>query len=897
MGTESNYNAAPRFRQRKISLKQQLRILWQRDLPSNIEDVRGDLLGIVETGVDKNEEDERHLQAVLNSANISGKSSGAFIPTPKASVKWNEYSNFYHPGWSETESYIRSSATVEDAQGNEYNMDEEDVVHLSEINSKITDAKAKCTEDEYEMVCTLIEAVVAEKQPFLSIQPDQLFGYKELEKHIFEKLEARKKAAANPLDLERMLAEAQSPDYANKLVGSPNRSLTASVKTFGSAIYQHWRKRKLARGGKSIFPSLKYESGLASDDSDPYVCFRHREVRQSRKTRRTDQQNSGRIRKLHTEMQDAQSIFNLILSRERKRLQQIQTDFEVFELRCRVKALKRKLKIGPEPDDIGLLVSVPKRVRQEEEARKRREESERQKRAQLAREKLEREKEKKEASRESHRESSKEPRSSAGAASLAAAEARKTAAAMANGSRIPDLDHITVESQLADRDAALEQAVAEKLRQRKEADEGWVNATGNPYVPYVDFFNPTLMSPPNSSDSDSFRADDLMDIDNLAANTKPESDYENLDMGTHGYARSSDSQLMLPLSYPDNSDSAEVIELQHSDSATDGTESGSPQLSRYSDIDFFRNPNRFSVPRDAPQAFCRKRTFGNITYIDRIIPPKSNPLAKFGDKLMRSSNDEDARLVDRYRFDHEYMDTSDNIEDLCNDPSKLNGISFETQNLRFSSMLTAKACELLADAQAQRRRAIQAMIKRQQQQQQQRAAAEAQAQQNAQLQAQTNLRLQQGQRALQRQQQRKKPNGEAGQIPSGSGKGKGSPASAKLASPGGGDSNHAANSVRDSQSSALPTKASTPGGLQNGATHSPAGLKPSQGSEPKASLSEDKKKSDEVRPNGKGVGKGKGANVGGKGAGQGPSSRANGNGAGLDDSRLAPQLPKLEASG
>lgn len=875
MGAESNYTAAPRFRQRKISLKQQLRILWQRDLPSNIEDVRGDLLGIVETGVDKNEEDERHLQAVLNSANASGKSSGAFIPTPRASAKWSEYSNFYQPGWPETESYIRSSATVEDAQGNEYNMDEEDVEHLSRINSKIPDIKAKCTEDEYEMICTLIESVIAEKQPYLSLQPDQIFGYKEVEKHIYDKLEARKKAAANPLNLEKMLAEAQSPDYANKFVGSPHRSPSASVKSFGSAIYQHWRARKIAHGVMSIFPSLKYESGLASDDGDPYVCFRHREVRQSRKTRRTDQQNSGRIRKLHTEMQDAQSLFSLILSRERKRLQQIQTDFEVFELRCRVKALKRKLKIGPEPDDINLLVSVPKRVRQEEEARKRREESERQKRAQLAREKLEREKEKK----ESYREPSREPRSSSGAAAVAAAEARKSAAAMANGSRIPDLELITVESQLADRDAALEQAVAEKLRQKREAEEGWVNATENQYVPYVDFFNAAFMSPPDSSNGDGFRADDLMDIDNIVSSKKPQPDYGKPDMCNCGYARSSDSQLTLPLSYPGNLDSAEVIEFKHSNS-DDGMQDGSSQILRFSDIDFFRNPNQFSVPRDALQIFCRKRVFGNMTYIDRIIPPKFNPLVKFGGKLTTSSNDEDARLADRYRFDHEYMDSSDNILDLCNDPSKLNGISFETQNLRFSSMLTAKACELLADAQAQRRRAIQAMIKRQQQQQQQRAAAEAQAQQNTQLQAQTNLRLQQGQRAIQRQQQRKKPNGEAGQPPSGAGKGKGPQTPAKLASPTVGGE---ANPFKDSQ----PSKATTLSSLPNGASQSTA-----KGPESNLNVPEDKKKLDEARPNGIGVGQGQG-----QGTAQGSSARANGNGASNGESRLAPQLPKVEAGG
>ena len=710
MGLDTSFT--PRFRQRKISLKQNLRVLWERNLPDNVEDVRGDLLGIVETGVDKSEEDERHLQAVLHSATLAGKRADAYIPTPEATKKFSDYSKFYWPGWVQTESYIRSSATVEDAQGVEYCMDSEDLEFLNKVvNKGISDAKARCSEDEFESLCSLIESVISEKQPFLSTDVTQLMMYPEAEPHIIYKLELRRRKSLNPLDPERLLSEANSPDYAPGLVSSPYRDLLQSVKLFGSTIYSHWRARKIALLGRSVKPSVRFETGLSSDDQDPYVTFRHREVRHTRKTRRTDQQNSGRLRKLHGEMHDAQALFEFILKRERTRLQQIQTDFEIFELRCRTKALKRKLHIDQEPDDLELLVSVSKRVRQEEAAKRHREEADRKRRAQLAADKVEREREKREK-RDEH--------SPAGRSSLtpSAQGAPKSTAGTTPGSRIPLLEHYTIEQQQVDRIMEREDTIAARMQKRKNQNKGWIDVSDSATVPLFDFFS-------------------LKDFSGQ--------DPKRVNLPDDMWSNGEDTNF---------SDSPDVIHVDGKGTADD------PYTTQfYSEVDFRRQPTRFSIPNNMPSALLRKRQFGGLTYVDRVIPPAFNSQTMFGQQLREFPESEaDERLADRYKFDQE-LDVFAPPEDLINDPARLNGISPRTQDLRFSSILTGKASDMISDAQTQRRKACNLILQRmQQQQKQQKAALDAQALRAAQNQsaASTNARIQQAQKAAQRQLQRRK---------------------------------------------------------------------------------------------------------------------------------------------
>jgi len=104
--------------------------------------------------------------------------------------------------------------------------------------------------------------------------------------------------------------------------------------------------------GKPIAPSLKFEENEKDDNNDPYICFRRREVRQVRKTRRQDAVTSERIRRLRAEMQQARDLVTMVSTREKCREEALKSDKALFLMRSRVKEVKRKLAIVGGDEDL-----------------------------------------------------------------------------------------------------------------------------------------------------------------------------------------------------------------------------------------------------------------------------------------------------------------------------------------------------------------------------------------------------------------------------------------------------------------------------------------------------------------------------------------------------------------
>lgn len=112
-------------------------------------------------------------------------------------------------------------------------------------------------------------------------------------------------------------------------------------------IFNHWRSRRLARKGRSIIPELQLED-LVKNDVDPYVCFRRRETKSVRKTRRSDQQSLERLRKLRSEMETARNLLEMVLRREKNRKESIIQEHTIFEKRCQIRQYQRQLGIKDE---------------------------------------------------------------------------------------------------------------------------------------------------------------------------------------------------------------------------------------------------------------------------------------------------------------------------------------------------------------------------------------------------------------------------------------------------------------------------------------------------------------------------------------------------------------------
>ncbi|KAI1607905.1 enhancer of polycomb-like-domain-containing protein [Exophiala viscosa] len=265
----------------------------------------------IETGVEKAEESEYHLQQAIKAseiAKVDAKIKDAYIPTPPTIASDVQYDVLYPTGFQQPATYIRSSATVEDCAGVAYCMDEEDELALKLINGRLPAGQEPCTEDQFEEVMNFFEETAQAKQPFAVVDSPPVLPLEELQEQFDD-------------------------------------STPAYIRTFSKYLYDHWSSRRTATGNRGLAPRLKFETGQESDDSDPYVCFRRRELRQIRKTRNRDAQSAEKLRKLRLELETARSMLLMVKRRELLRKECLESDRQVFEQRQALRDTKRKLGI------------------------------------------------------------------------------------------------------------------------------------------------------------------------------------------------------------------------------------------------------------------------------------------------------------------------------------------------------------------------------------------------------------------------------------------------------------------------------------------------------------------------------------------------------------------------
>ncbi|KAF2417242.1 hypothetical protein EJ08DRAFT_600139 [Tothia fuscella] len=309
--------AGQRFRQRKLSTRQNLQIVRENEIEaSNLDDESQRNIPLVKTGVEEGEESEHHLQAVISAAQAGAKASQLYIPTPETNVSLGvQYERLYPHRFQQPATYIRFSSTVEDCIGCPYCMTEADEEFLKKLNSKQRKGP-QCTEDEFEQVMNFFEQTSASKQPFASVDNTPLLSFEEL-------------AAAFDED-----------------------EIEASAQQFAKDIYPYWKTCRTTARHHPLMPTLKFERNVDTDDSDPYVCFRRREVRQVRKTRGRDAQIAEKLRKLRRELEDARNLMHHVKNREFARREQLSLEKKIFEQRASVKEAKRHLGIKGDDEDL-----------------------------------------------------------------------------------------------------------------------------------------------------------------------------------------------------------------------------------------------------------------------------------------------------------------------------------------------------------------------------------------------------------------------------------------------------------------------------------------------------------------------------------------------------------------
>jgi enhancer of polycomb-like protein len=198
-------------------------------------------------------------------------------------------------------------------------MNHDDRVFLNRLNESSKQSPNRtCSEDQFELVMEFFEETSSLKQPYATVDNAPVLPFLEME-------------------------------------ASFDETVDETARLFAQDIYEHWKERRLATENHPLMPSLKFERNVDTDDADPYVCFRRREVRQARKTRGRDAQIVEKLKRLRIELEHARELMHLTKQRELARKEQLALDRQIFEQRVAVKETRRNLNVPG--DDFDILIN------------------------------------------------------------------------------------------------------------------------------------------------------------------------------------------------------------------------------------------------------------------------------------------------------------------------------------------------------------------------------------------------------------------------------------------------------------------------------------------------------------------------------------------------------------
>lgn len=227
------------------------------------------------------------------------------------------------------------------------------------------------------------------------------------------------------------------------------------------SVYPHWKQRREIRKGRTVMPILNYDE---SNDGDPYVCFRRRDIRATRKTRRTDNFSVERMQKIQSELRSAHNLAQMVLVREQQKKLLYKSDKEVWEAKWKLFETKRRwpsLSMSREEEEIitGRLSGGTQAFNPHMMSGHHALQAQQQNIPQMRKKVPEREREERE----------KRER--------AAEAVRAVERGLTSGGRqyAPEM--------LKERVAALKQELDEMMAKKKEADAQWDDATDNSYQP------------------------------------------------------------------------------------------------------------------------------------------------------------------------------------------------------------------------------------------------------------------------------------------------------------------------------------------------------------------------------------------------------------------------------
>lgn len=373
---------------------------------------------------------EYHLQAILNAstaAALGAKTEKVAIPTPHADEARDvQYEKVYARLFAKPTTYIRFSSTVEDCINVHYCADDQDLAFLAKLNDGKDvegrgrkDKLGQCSEDVFEEVVNFFEETSQRVQPFATVDNAPILPLDELERHIDD-------------------------------------TVSLEAQKWFELVYHYWVTRK---GSRPLMPTIKVkvlDTTSEADDADPYVCFRRREGRQTRKTRGRDNQVADKLKKLRLELEEARNILRLVVNREQINKQQLEIERKVFEERGKLKKVKVEKQIVGEKDE-DLLVNQKARLTSKAETPIKKE-------TQLT--------DSQPAPKKSRQDNGQRP---------------PTIRIRSGGEKqAPENDLVTLVDLHAEARVAIDQSVEQRKEQHKRWNQSWVDRTWHPITPPPD---------------------------------------------------------------------------------------------------------------------------------------------------------------------------------------------------------------------------------------------------------------------------------------------------------------------------------------------------------------------------------------------------------------------------
>ncbi|CAG8528931.1 15751_t:CDS:2, partial [Dentiscutata heterogama] len=270
------------FRQRKVDNKKPMRIMLQHEISEE------DMLPVsragvdVETGVEKEEEEEIHLVTALEKRQQgieegNGTSTGEgepAIPCPDSDANKR---HLFPPTWKMSHTFLKFSTPILECVGCLYNMDEDDEEWLTSYNKNGNNL----SEEDFEEIMEFFENQAKNKPHLL--------------------------------------------------------------------VYTHWKLKRQQRmiRYKTVAP-LMFELKTADtkdEEDNPYVCFRRRELKPMRRTRRTETQSFDKLRRIRRDVHNGREIIVKVKSRERFKKQRIELNRKIFIKECDIKEMRKELGI------------------------------------------------------------------------------------------------------------------------------------------------------------------------------------------------------------------------------------------------------------------------------------------------------------------------------------------------------------------------------------------------------------------------------------------------------------------------------------------------------------------------------------------------------------------------